>query len=148
MDKQFLLSKGEALLKGVGTGMFQTVSFCSWALIVWVGAIVVTAKRASGDEHFCSELCNDLSNIHFIFLTQKKQEKSHCKFHHLCRSLTYAAPDMQVFNQAKAAGNQVFQVIHRKPSISSSSRAKTLEGVDGNIDIRDVYFAYPSRQEN
>lgn len=51
MDKQFLLSKGEALLKGVGTGMFQTVSFCSWALIVWVGAIVVTAKRASGDEH-------------------------------------------------------------------------------------------------
>jgi len=41
----------------------------------------------------------------------------------------------------------VFQVIHRKPSISSSSGAKTLEGVDGNIDIRDVYFAYPSRQE-
>jgi ATP-binding cassette subfamily B (MDR/TAP) protein 1 len=54
---------------------------------------------------------------------------------------------MQVFNQAKAAGNQVFQVIHRKPSISSSSRGKTLEGVDGNIDIRDVYFAYPSRPE-
>lgn len=50
MDTQFLLSKGEALLKGVGTGMLQTVSFCSWALIVWVGAIVVTAKRARGGD--------------------------------------------------------------------------------------------------
>jgi ATP-binding cassette subfamily B (MDR/TAP) protein 1 len=51
MDKHYyLLSKGEALLKGVGTGMFQTVSFCSWALIVWVGAIVVTAKRAKGGD--------------------------------------------------------------------------------------------------
>jgi ATP-binding cassette subfamily B (MDR/TAP) protein 1 len=50
MDKQFLLSKGEALIKGAGTGMFQTVTFCSWALIIWVGAIVVTAKWASGGD--------------------------------------------------------------------------------------------------
>ena len=48
MDKQYLLSKGEALVKGVGTGMFQTVSFCSWALIVWVGAVVVRAGKAKG----------------------------------------------------------------------------------------------------
>lgn len=50
MDKLYILSKGEALIKGVGTGMFQTASFCSWALIVWVGAVVVTAKRASGGD--------------------------------------------------------------------------------------------------
>lgn len=50
MEKQFLLSKGEALIKGVGTGMFQTVSFCSWALVIWVGAILVTANRAKGGD--------------------------------------------------------------------------------------------------
>lgn len=50
MDKQYTISKGEALVKGVGTGMFQTVSFCSWALIVWVGAVVVTAGRAKGGD--------------------------------------------------------------------------------------------------
>lgn len=50
MDKQYMISKGEALVKGVGTGMFQTVSFCSWAIIVWVGAVVVTAGRAKGGD--------------------------------------------------------------------------------------------------
>lgn len=50
MAKQYLLSKGEALIKGVGTGMLQTVTFISWAIIIWVGAVVVTAKRASGGD--------------------------------------------------------------------------------------------------
>lgn len=44
------ISKKEALIKGVGTGMFQTITFTSWALIVWVGAVVVTAKRSTGGD--------------------------------------------------------------------------------------------------
>ncbi|XP_040995099.1 ABC transporter B family member 1-like [Juglans microcarpa x Juglans regia] len=125
MEKQFLLSKGEALIKGVGTGMFQTVSFCSWALIIWVGAILVTANRAKGGDIIAAVMSILFGAI----------------------SMTYAAPDMQIFNQAKAAGNEVFQVIHRKPIISFNSQGKMLERVDGNIDICDVYFAYPSRWE-
>ncbi|KAJ0695250.1 putative ABC transporter type 1, transmembrane domain-containing protein [Helianthus annuus] len=50
MQRQLIISKGEALIKGVGTGIFQTVTFCSWALIVWIGAIVVVAKRAKGGD--------------------------------------------------------------------------------------------------
>lgn len=54
---------------------------------------------------------------------------------------------MQVFNQAQAAGEDVFRVINRKPIIyNDSSKGKTLQRVDGNIDIRDVVFAYPSRK--
>lgn len=64
-----------------------------------------------------------------------------------CRSLTYAAPDIQIFNNAKAAGNEVFRVIKRKPAISYDSEGKTVKKIDGNIDIQDVYFTYPSRQE-
>lgn len=50
MDKQFSLSRGEALIKGVGTGLLQTVTFCSWAIIIWVGAVLVTQKRAKGGD--------------------------------------------------------------------------------------------------
>jgi ATP-binding cassette subfamily B (MDR/TAP) protein 1 len=50
MESQYVISKGEALVKGVGTGMFQTVSFCSWSLIIWVGAVVVRAGRAKGGD--------------------------------------------------------------------------------------------------
>lgn len=64
-----------------------------------------------------------------------------------CRALTYAAPDIQIFNQAKAAGFEIFQVIERKPTICYDSKGKTLEKVNGNIDIRDVTFAYPSRPD-
>lgn len=44
------LSKKEAFIKGLGTGTFQTITFASWALIVWVGAVVVTAKRSTGGD--------------------------------------------------------------------------------------------------
>lgn len=50
MEKQLRLGRAEAVIKGVGIGTFQTVTFCSWALIVWIGAIVVTAKRSSGGD--------------------------------------------------------------------------------------------------
>lgn len=50
VKQQYAMSKKEAAIKGLGLGLFQTVTFCSWALVVWVGAVVVTAGRANGGE--------------------------------------------------------------------------------------------------
>lgn len=50
MDRQIIMSKGEALIKGVGVGMIQTVTFCCWALIIYIGAVVVVRGRATGGE--------------------------------------------------------------------------------------------------
>lgn len=86
-------------------------------------------------------------SLHFLQwpLTQHQalQPFSLCNF----RSLTYAAPDIQIFNQAKAAGKKVFEVIDRKPVIYSKSEGKTLDLINGSIDIHNVHFAYPSRKE-
>ncbi|CAN0922826.1 Putative multidrug resistance protein [Linum grandiflorum] len=54
---------------------------------------------------------------------------------------------MQVFNQAMVVGSEIVQVIERKPLISDSKEAKTLDKVDGDIEVRDVHFAYPSRPD-
>lgn len=50
MEKQYTTSKKEAAIKGLGLGMFQMVTFCSWALIAWVGAVTVKANRSQGGE--------------------------------------------------------------------------------------------------
>ncbi|TYH33582.1 hypothetical protein ES332_D13G069200v1 [Gossypium tomentosum] len=113
LEKQFSLSKGEALIKGVGTGMLQSVTFCAWALIIWIGSIVVTSRKAEGGDVIAAVM-----SILFSFV-----------------SLTFAAPDIQIFNQAKAAGYEVFK------------GKKKVKKIDGNIKIQDVYFAYPSRPE-
>ncbi|KAL8095593.1 hypothetical protein AgCh_036855 [Apium graveolens] len=125
LERQLVLSRGEALIKGVGTGMFQTVTFCSWSLIVWVGAVVVAARRSTGGDVLAAVMSILFGAI----------------------ALTYAAPDMQIFNQATAAGKEVFEVIRRKSAISIDSKGKTLELVEGNIDIRNIHFSYPSRPE-
>lgn len=52
-----------------------------------------------------------------------------------------------MFNQAKAAGYEIFQVIQRKPLISNKPEGETPKKIEGSIDIRDVHFAYPSRPE-
>ncbi|XP_022148546.1 ABC transporter B family member 19-like [Momordica charantia] len=124
-EKLVVMSKQEALVKGVGIGMFQTVTFGCWSLIVWIGAVVVTAGRASGGDIIAAVMSILFGAI----------------------SLTYAAPDMQIFNQAKAAGKEVFQVIQRKPPAIDGSGEKTLENIEGNIEIREVHFAYPSRPQ-
>ncbi|XP_048137934.1 ABC transporter B family member 19-like [Rhodamnia argentea] len=125
MDNQSVMSRGEALIKGVGTGMFQTVTNCSWALIIWIGAFVITAGRSSGGNVIAAVMSILFGAI----------------------SITYAASDMQVFNQAKAAGNEVFKVIQRKPIISNASGGIKLKEIEGNIDIRSIHFAYPSRED-
>ena len=61
-----------------------------------------------------------------------------------CRSLTYVAPGMQKFNQAKAAGYEVFQVIQRKPLISNESERMMPWKIKGDIELQEVYFFYPS----
>ncbi|XP_070026115.1 ABC transporter B family member 19-like [Nicotiana sylvestris] len=125
IGKQMNLSKKEAFIKGVGTGIFQTVTFSSWALIVWVGAVVVSARRSSGGDVIATVMSILFGAI----------------------ALTYAAPDMQIFNQAKAAGKEIFQMIERKPTISADSRGKTLDVINGNISIEDIHFSYPLRPE-
>lgn len=38
-------------------------------------------------------------------------------------------------------------MIQRKPTISYDSKGKEVQKIGGDIDIRHVYFAYPSRPE-
>uniref|UniRef100_A0ACD5Z6A4 Uncharacterized protein n=1 Tax=Avena sativa TaxID=4498 RepID=A0ACD5Z6A4_AVESA len=126
MDKQYKLSKKEAFIKGLGLGMLQITTFCSYSLTIYVGAVTVTARSAKAGETIAAVI-NILSGA--IYLSN-------------------AAPDLQIFSQAKAAGKEVFKVIRRNPAICYESKGIILAKVIGDIEIRQVDFTYPSREGN
>lgn len=50
MDNQYALSKKESMVKGLGLGMLQIATFCSYSLVIWVGAVAVTEGKAKPGE--------------------------------------------------------------------------------------------------
>jgi ATP-binding cassette subfamily B (MDR/TAP) protein 1 len=50
MYNQYMLSKKEAMAKGLGLGMLQIATFCSYSLVIWVGAAAVTGRKAKAGE--------------------------------------------------------------------------------------------------
>lgn len=65
----------------------------------------------------------------------------------LFSSLGQAAPNLTAFGKGKAAGYNILEMIKRKPAINvNMNQGQTLSRVDGHIELCDVTFSYPSRQ--
>ena len=55
---------------------------------------------------------------------------------------------MSAFAAGQAAAFKMFETINRKPEIDAyDSKGKILEDIRGDIELRDVYFSYPTRQD-
>lgn len=64
------------------------------------------------------------------------------------RSLGQAAPDISAFIRARAAAYPIFEMIERNTvSKTSSKTGRKLSKVEGNIELKDVSFSYPSRPD-
>jgi len=63
-------------------------------------------------------------------------------------SLSQIAPRIENFSKATAASQKIFQTIHRIPSIDSlSDQGDRPKDLEGNIELKNVSFIYPSRPE-
>ncbi|KAJ8748661.1 hypothetical protein K2173_008106 [Erythroxylum novogranatense] len=116
----------EGLASGLGTGMLISVAFFAYSLAIWFGAKLALEKGYTGGAVF--------SVIIAVLIGAS--------------SLGQTTPCMTAFAAGQAAAYKMFETINRKPEIDAyGTKGRTMEDIRGDIEFRDVYFAYPTRPD-
>ncbi|XP_022964429.1 ABC transporter B family member 19-like [Cucurbita moschata] len=113
--------------KGAGMGVIYLVTYSTWALAFWYGAILVARNEITGGDAIACFFGVNVGG------------------RGLALSLSYFAQ----FAQGTVAAGRVFTIIDRVPEIDSySPLGRTLPNVRGRIEFKGVSFAYPSRPDS
>ncbi|KAL8158950.1 hypothetical protein V2J09_000487 [Rumex salicifolius] len=116
----------EGLATGLGLGALMCVVFGSYGFAIWFGAKLIIEKGYSG---------GNVLNVIIAVLTGSM-------------SLGQISPCLSAFAAGKAAAYKMFETINRMPEIDTfDSRGKVLDDIQGDIELRDIYFNYPARPD-
>ncbi|XP_002983357.2 putative multidrug resistance protein [Selaginella moellendorffii] len=123
LDGTVKLGLKQGLAKGLAMGS-SGINFALWAFMAWYGSELVMQHRANGGQVLTTGFAVLSGGI----------------------ALGNATPNMKAFAEGRVAGTRIFKMIQRVPPIDTNdSSGKTLSKVEGNLDLKEVEFAYPSR---
>eukprot|EP01018_Ginkgo_biloba_P022708 Gb_36497 [translate_table: standard] len=126
LDGGVNLGLKQALAKGMAIGS-NGVSFAIWAFLAWYGSSLVMYHGVTGGKIFATGVSIILGG----------------------RALGTALPNISYFSEACSAGYRIFEMIDRVPDIDSDDiEGQILQSMSGEIEYKNVEFAYPSRPEN
>ncbi|KAK9107923.1 hypothetical protein Syun_023934 [Stephania yunnanensis] len=116
----------QGLAKGVAIGS-NGVTFAAWSFISWYGSRLVMYHNAEGGTVFAVGAAIAIGGL----------------------SLGAGLPNVKYFSEAATSGERIMEVINRVPAIDSeSNEGEILHSVSGEVEFKNIEFAYPSRPDN
>ncbi|KAG6656427.1 hypothetical protein I3843_04G021200 [Carya illinoinensis] len=116
----------QGLAKGLAIGS-NGVVFAIWSFMSYYGSRLVMYHGAEGGTIFVVGAAIAVGGL----------------------ALGAALSNLKYFSEAMSAGERIMEVIKRVPKIDSDNMdGQILERVSGNVEFRNVEFAYPSRPES
>lgn len=116
----------EGFVSGMGLGTVMCIMFSSYGLAIWFGSKLIIEKNYTGGQ---------VLNVIISVLAGSM-------------SLGQASPCLNAFAAGRAAAFKMFETIDRKPAIDAyDTSGKILEDIRGDIELKDVHFSYPARED-
>ncbi|XP_015582280.1 ABC transporter B family member 9 isoform X1 [Ricinus communis] len=116
----------QGLAMGFFIGVLFFVLFVTYGLASWYGSILIIHKGYNGGQVICV----------IMAITGAAM------------ALGQVSSFLRSFTTGQVAAYRMFKIIERKSKIDSySSRGMVLEDINGEIELKDVYFRYPSRPD-
>ncbi|KAG0543124.1 hypothetical protein BDA96_02G163000 [Sorghum bicolor] len=125
--KAYQSSLQEGAVNGLGFGLIMTILFSSYGLAVWYGSKLIVERGYNGGMV--------ISVIMAVIIG--------------AMSLGQTTPSVTAFAEGQGAAYRMFKIIERKPNIDiDDSTGIILEDIKGDVELKDVYFSYPTRPEH
>ncbi|XP_077222482.1 putative multidrug resistance protein [Tasmannia lanceolata] len=116
----------QGLAKGLAIGS-NGITFAIWSFMAWYGSKLVMYHGAQGGSVFAAGASIAVGGL----------------------ALGAGLSNVKYMSEASAAGERIAEVIRRIPTIDSENmEGEILENISGEVEFRNVEFAYPSRLEN
>ncbi|OWM73994.1 ABC transporter B family member 15-like isoform X1 [Punica granatum] len=116
----------QGLAKGLAIGS-NGVVFAIWSFMSYYGSRMVMYHGAQGGTVFAVGAAIAVGGL----------------------ALGAGLPNLKYFSEACSAGERIMEVINRVPKIDSDSMdGEILDNISGEVEFKNVEFAYPSRPES
>eukprot|EP00027_Filamoeba_sp_ATCC50430_P010288 CAMPEP_0168548552 /NCGR_PEP_ID=MMETSP0413-20121227/4624_1 /TAXON_ID=136452 /ORGANISM="Filamoeba nolandi, Strain NC-AS-23-1" /LENGTH=481 /DNA_ID=CAMNT_0008578867 /DNA_START=143 /DNA_END=1584 /DNA_ORIENTATION=- len=127
LDDAAVIGIKKTAIGGIGKGFTFFCIFGTYALALWYGGKLVVED----DSYTGGRVINVLWSVIFAAFM-----------------LGQAGPNMEAIAKARGAAYTIFQTIDRTPAIDASSdNGERIKDFKGNIELKEVHFKYPTRQE-
>ncbi|KAF5286694.1 hypothetical protein FQA39_LY16177 [Lamprigera yunnana] len=122
-----------SLLTGIGFGLLWFFIYASYALAFWYGIKLVL------EEKHLQDITYDPGTMITVFFSVMQGSIN----------FGISSPYIEQFGISKGAAAKIYQVIDQQPIINLSKTKGVVpsEAAKGNIELKDVHFHYPSRDD-